>query len=57
MVWIQILAFYYRGTRLRKMQSGTKIKVWITADNDNNLRVRPATGVTATSVGSSDNGG
>ena len=44
--WKQILAFYYRGTRLSKMPSGTKIKVWITADNDNSLRVLPARGLT-----------
>ena len=40
--WKQILAFYYRGTRLSKLPNGTKIKVWITADNDNSLRVMPA---------------
>jgi stage II sporulation protein D len=44
--WKQILAFYYRGTRLSKMPSGTKIKVWITADDDNSLRVLPASGLT-----------
>jgi stage II sporulation protein D len=44
--WRQILAFYYRGTELETMPSGTKIKVWITADNDNSLRVLPATGLT-----------
>ncbi len=43
--WKQILAFYYRGTRLSKMPSGTKIKVWITADNDNSLRVLPTSGL------------
>jgi stage II sporulation protein D len=43
--WKQILAFYYRGTRLGKMPSGTKIKVWITADNDNSLQVLPASGL------------
>ena len=44
--WKQILAFYYRGTQLETMPSGTKIKVWITSDNDNSLRVLPATGLT-----------
>jgi stage II sporulation protein D len=44
--WKQILAFYYRGTQLKTMPSGTKIKVWITADNDNSLRVLPASGLT-----------
>ena len=43
--WKKILAFYYRGTQLSKMPSGTKIKVWITADNDNSLRVLPASGL------------
>jgi stage II sporulation protein D len=43
--WKQILAFYYRGTRLDKLPTGTKIKVWITADNDNSLRVLPASGL------------
>jgi stage II sporulation protein D len=44
--WKQILAFYYRGTHLSKLPSGTKIKVLITADNDNSLRVLPASGLT-----------
>jgi stage II sporulation protein D len=44
--WKQILAFYYRGTQLNTMPSGTKIKVWITSDNDNSLRVLPAPGLT-----------
>ena len=44
--WKQILAFYYPGTQLKIMPSGTKIKVWITADNDNSLRVQPASGLT-----------
>jgi SpoIID/LytB domain protein len=43
--WKQILAFYYRGTRLSTLPSGTKIKVWVTADNDNSLRVLPASGL------------
>jgi stage II sporulation protein D len=44
--WKQILAFYYRDTQLKTMPSGTKIKIWITSDNDNGLRVLPATGLT-----------
>ena len=44
--WKQILAFYYRGTQLSTMPSGTKIKVWITSDNDNSLRILPASGLT-----------
>jgi stage II sporulation protein D len=43
--WKQILAFYYRGTRLDKLPSGAKIKVWVTADSDNSLRVLPASGL------------
>ena len=44
--WKQILAFYYRGTQLKTMPSGTKIKVLITADNDSSLRVFPPSGLT-----------
>ena len=44
--WKQILTFYYPGTRLSSMPAGTKIKVWITADNDSSLRVLPASGLT-----------
>ncbi|HEU4910052.1 MAG TPA: SpoIID/LytB domain-containing protein, partial [Propionibacteriaceae bacterium] len=44
--WKQILAFYYRGTQLKTLPSDTKIKVWITSDNNNSLRVLPATGLT-----------
>ena len=40
------MAFYYRGTQLSKLPSGTKIKVWITADNDNSVRVLPGSGLT-----------
>ena len=43
--WQQILTFYYPGTTLKTMPKGTTIKVWITADNDNSLRVRPAKGL------------
>jgi stage II sporulation protein D len=48
LTWKQILAFYYRGTQLTKLPSGTKIKVWITADNDSSLRVLPASGLSVT---------
>ena len=44
--WKQILAFYYPGTTLETLSTSTKIKVLITADNDNNLRVLPAAGLT-----------
>src|SRR3954470_3159846 len=43
--WRQILAFYYPGTTLKTLSAKTTIKVWITADNDNNLQVLPATGL------------
>src|SRR4249919_2740571 len=32
--WKQILAFYYRGTKLTTMAGGTTIRVRITADRD-----------------------
>jgi SpoIID/LytB domain protein len=43
--WQQILAFYYPGTTLKPMPKGTTIKVWVSADTDNDLRVRPAKGL------------
>ena len=43
--WEEILAFYYPGTTLKTLSSSTTIKVWITADDDNNLRVLPADGL------------
>ena len=43
--WEEILAFYYPGTTLKTLSSSTTIKVWITADDDNNLRVMPAEGL------------
>ena len=43
--WKKILAFYYPGTTLDQMPSGTTIKVLVTADNDNSLRVLPAKGL------------
>ncbi len=49
--WKRILAFYYRGTQLSTVPSGTRIKVWITADNDSSLRVLPASGLTAQDSG------
>ena len=42
LTWKQILAFYYRGTKLTTMAGGTTIRVWVTADHDESLRVRPA---------------
>jgi stage II sporulation protein D len=43
--WKQILGFYYPGTTLQTLGSSTTIKVWISADDDNNLRVLPAAGL------------
>lgn len=43
--WKQILDFYYPRTTLKEMSSATTLKVWVTADNDNNLRVLPAAGL------------
>jgi len=43
--WKQILAFYYPGTGLSPMPAGTRVKVWVTADTDSDLRVRPAQGL------------
>ncbi len=48
LTWKKILAFYYPGTTLGKMASGTTIKVWITADNDGSLKVVPASGLKVT---------
>jgi len=45
LAWDQILAFYYPGTTLKTLSSSTTIKVWITADDDDNLRVLPAEGL------------
>ncbi len=45
LTWKQILAFYYPGTTLSTLTSGSKIKVWITADTDNDLRVAPSAGL------------
>ncbi|CAA9332246.1 MAG: SpoIID [uncultured Friedmanniella sp.] len=46
--WKQILAFYYPGTTLTTMPTGTTLKVWLTADGDGDLRVRPAAGLRVT---------
>ena len=43
--WKEILAFYYPGTSLETLSSSTTIKVWITADSDDDLRVLPADGL------------
>ncbi len=46
--WKQILGFYYPGTT-RSTLSQKSIRVWITADDDGDLRVRPASGLKITS--------
>src|SRR3954470_5503039 len=46
LTWKQILAFYYPKTTVSAMPSGTTIKVWLTADSDNDLRVKPTAGLT-----------
>ena len=46
--WEQILAFYYPGTRLTKMASGTTLRVWVTGDNDGTCGCEPASGLTVT---------
>lgn len=46
LTWRQILAFYYPGTTRVEQKSGTTIKVWITSDTDNDLRVLPSAGLT-----------
>jgi len=40
----QIVAFYYPGTTLDDLKSDNTIRVWITADTDNGLHFRPASG-------------
>ncbi len=46
LTWKQILAFYYRGTKLTTLAGGTMIRARISADSDGSLRVRPAAGLT-----------
>jgi SpoIID/LytB domain protein len=48
LTWQQILAFYYPGTVQTTLSQRT-IRVWITADKDGDLRVRPASGLKITS--------
>jgi stage II sporulation protein D len=44
--WQQILAFYYPGTTRTTLRAGSTIRVWVSADSDGSLRVRPAAGLT-----------
>lgn len=43
--WKEILDFYYPNTSLDTLAEGNTIRVWISADNDNRLHVRPASGL------------
>lgn len=43
--WTQILGFYYPGTKRALQKDKSNIEVWITADDDNDLRVLPAKGL------------
>ena len=42
--YAEIVAFYYPGTKLDDVPKGTTIRVWLTADNDKSLSVRPVAG-------------
>jgi len=44
-----ILATYYPGTSIDTLSTSTRLRVHMTADNDGDLRVRPARGLTAVS--------
>ena len=43
--YAEIIDFYYPGTKLDELPSGNTIRVWITADNDKSLAVRPVAGL------------
>ena len=45
LTWRQILTFYYPGTALSPMPSGTRLRVLITADDDSRLQVQPRRGL------------
>lgn len=45
LTWRQIMTFYYPKTKQVQQPVGTSIKVWITADRDNDLKVMPAPGL------------
>ena len=45
LTWPKILGFYYPGTTIAPMAADTTIKVWVTADDDDSLRVLPTPGL------------
>ncbi|GAA2106247.1 hypothetical protein GCM10009841_25710 [Microlunatus panaciterrae] len=45
LTWQQIMAFYYPGTTLATRSVTATIRVWITEDTDNDLRVLPSSGL------------
>lgn len=45
LTWKKILDFYYPGTKRSTQPAGQSIHVWLTADTDDSLRVRPAAGL------------
>lgn len=45
LTWKKILTFYYPGTKRTTLPKATNIHVWLTADDDDSLRVSPAAGL------------
>jgi stage II sporulation protein D len=45
LTWPKILAFYYPGTKRSTSRARQWIHVWLTADDDDSLRVKPAAGL------------
>lgn len=43
--YAKILSFYYPGTTLKDLPAGNRIRVWISADNDDRLHFSPASGL------------
>ena len=50
----KILSFYYPGTTLGSLTSGSVIRVWITKDTDGSLEVAPASGLRLTNSARTD---
>ena len=46
--YTEIIDFYYPGTTLAGIPGGNLVRVWISADTDNALHFRPASGLTVT---------